>query len=1091
MALDFVAGCLGGCAGVLVGHPFDTVKVRLQTQDFRNPQYRGAVDCFSKIIKRESVSGLYKGMSSPMAGVAFVNAIVFGVHGNFQRNFTNPDAASSHFTAGAAAGFVQSFVCSPMELVKTRLQVQKKNTYSGPLNCLVQVFKSEGIRGVFRGLGTTICREIPGFGTYFYSYELMTRSSGDGLPISTLNMLLAGGLSGTLSWVLTYPIDVVKTRLQADGCNGECKYTGFMDCLKKSVQSEGYGVLSRGLNSTILRAFPTNAATFTVVTWVVRWANAHHIDENQGYVIPDVVNFQNQVYVPILEKPAHDSGFGSKTFGLRERTELRDSYLSNILNWRKIILHDIVSNNSLSNPHCFSKSGQVYSLENTREDNPKNENLVKDIQVSLELRCSKCLDSEIEVNEDENISEEEILQNDCAKYEKETSTYEHDNDYYISSVRKMEVDPDSCASQKLISQHGGRCMSTQAMQSLYELRQNGLLCDATVRVDDGGVFPVHRAILSACSSYFRALFTTTLHSREKIDVLLPGVTSDKLTLILQYAYLRQVDISEENVCELLITADYLCVVGVLELCCEFLRNSLTVHNCIGIMRFAREYFCFGLEADARRFVMRNFVQVSQQSDELLELPVQELRSMVGADELNVKSEELVWDCVLRWINHDADNRKAHIVDLMKNIRLGLIDTQFFLENVKDHPYVTGNDACRPIIIETLKFLYDLEMITQKDGEVPTPEIARPRVPHEILFAIGGWSGGSPTNFIETYDTRADRWVKVEEVDRSGPRAYHGTAVVGFNIYVIGGFDGMDYFNSCRCFNAVNKTWREVAPMNARRCYVSVAVLGELVYAMGGYDGHHRQNTAERYNYRTNQWSLIAPMNVQRSDASATTLNDRIYITGGFNGQECMNSAEVYDPETNQWTMIQAMRSRRSGVSCIAYHRYVYVIGGFNGISRMCSGEKYNPATNTWTQIPDMYNPRSNFAIEVIDDMVFAIGGFNGVTTIYHVECYDEKTNEWYEATDMNIYRSALSACVIMGLPNVYDYIHKHRERLMEEKRQKLLALENQRNQQASEPQIQQPQQQANNNQQNNLNVNVNIQQNNNNNNDDDENMQIP
>lgn len=158
----------------------------------------------------------------------------------------------------------------------------------------------------------------------------------------------------------------------------------------------------------------------------------------------------------------------------------------------------------------------------------------------------------------------------------------------------------------------------------------------------------------------------------------------------------------------------------------------------------------------------------------------------------------------------------------------------------------------------------------------------------------------------------------------------------------------------------------------------------------------------------------------------------------------MHSAEVYDPEINQWTIVNPMRSRRSGVSCIAYHGHVYVIGGFNGISRMCSGEKFNPGNNTWTQIPDMYNPRSNFAIEVIDDMIFAIGGFNGVTTIYHVECYDEKTNEWYEATDMNIYRSALSACVINGLPNVQDYIHKHREKLMEEKRQKMIALEAQR-----------------------------------------------
>jgi solute carrier family 25 carnitine/acylcarnitine transporter 20/29 len=79
-----------------------------------------------------------------MAGVAVVNAIVFGVYGNFQRHLARPDALSSHFLAGAAAGFVQSFVCSPMELVKTRLQVQQKSAapgggYCGPMNCLTQV----------------------------------------------------------------------------------------------------------------------------------------------------------------------------------------------------------------------------------------------------------------------------------------------------------------------------------------------------------------------------------------------------------------------------------------------------------------------------------------------------------------------------------------------------------------------------------------------------------------------------------------------------------------------------------------------------------------------------------------------------------------------------------------------------------------------------------------------------------------------------------------------------------------------------------------------------------------------------------------
>ncbi|KAI4460549.1 kelch protein [Holotrichia oblita] len=557
---------------------------------------------------------------------------------------------------------------------------------------------------------------------------------------------------------------------------------------------------------------------------------------------------------------------------------------------------------------------------------------------------------------------------------------------------------------------GGRRMSVQAMQSLYELQENNQLCDATILLEDGTTIPVHRAILCACSTYFKALFTTTLHGKNKTNVLLPGVSSDMMNALLSYIYLRKLNVTEDNVYKLLTTADYLSILGVLEICCNFLEYKMSPSNCIGIMLFARSHFCRKLADAAWKYIMRFFVAIAGHSDELLTLSLNDLQEIINDDELNVKSEETVWEVILKWINNDPEERKKHIVSLMKCIRMGLLDTQFFLEHVKDHPYVTSCEESRPMIIETLKFLYDLETISHRDGEVPTPEIARPRVPHEVLFAIGGWSGGSPTNYMETYDTRADRWVKVEEVDPMGPRAYHGTAVVDFNIYVIGGFDGMDYFNSCRCFDAVKKTWREVAPMHARRCYVSTAVLNDYIYAMGGYDGHHRQNTAEKYNPKTNQWSLIAPMNMQRSDASACTLNDKIYITGGFNGQECMHSAEVYDSSINQWSLINPMRSRRSGVSCIAYHGHIYVVGGFNGISRMCSGEKFNPTTNTWSQIPDMYNPRSNFAIEVIDDMIFVIGGFNGVTTIYHVECYDEKTNEWYEATDMNIYRSALSAC---------------------------------------------------------------------------------
>jgi kelch-like protein 10 len=510
-----------------------------------------------------------------------------------------------------------------------------------------------------------------------------------------------------------------------------------------------------------------------------------------------------------------------------------------------------------------------------------------------------------------------------------------------------------------------------------------------------------------------ALFTTPLHCIERTDVLLPGVTSETMSLILEYAYMRSVDINQENVCTLLVSADYLSVPGLLELCCDFLKSMLTPENCIGIMLFARDYSS-RLEGDARCFVMRNFVQVSQQSDELLELPPEELKAIIGADELNVKSEVVVWVSVLQWINHDKENRKGNIVELMKKVRWGLLDQKFVLENVKDHPYVAGNDECCAII----KDVPGLEMDRQ---------FALPRIPHEILFAIGGRGEYSAINCIQLYDTRANRWVKVEEIVPTFQRAYHGTAVIGFNIYVIGGYDGQDYLSSCYYFNAVEKAWREVSPMHERRCILSVAVLEGLVYAMGG---NPNRNTAERYDYRTNRWSMIAPMNEKRVNASATTLNGKIYIVGGFNGRRHLNSAEVYDPEVNQWTSIKSMMCVRGSLSCIAYHGYVYAIGGYNGKSWVCSGEKYNPTTNKWTQIPDMSQPRSNFGIAVIDDTIFAIGGLQNGTTIKAVECYDEKSNEWIAARDMNICESGLSACVIMDLPNVCDYIKYRKDRSM-------------------------------------------------------------
>uniref|UniRef100_A0A1A9W5D5 Mitochondrial basic amino acids transporter n=1 Tax=Glossina brevipalpis TaxID=37001 RepID=A0A1A9W5D5_9MUSC len=266
MTLDFIAGCLGGAAGVLVSHPLDTIKVHLQTQNPKKIKYHGTWHCLTTIVKEENVHGLYKGMTSPLAGLAAVNAIVFGIYGNVQRMCRDPSSLEAHAISGGVAGFFQSVACAPMELAKIRMQLQTVDQpgkkFNCPLDYLLHVVRTEGYVGTMRGVGFTAFRDVPGFAAYFSAFEFLT---GLQSPPTAWWTLTAGGFAGIASWLVSYPIDVVKTCIQADD-PANPKFKGYMDVVRKGYKSEGLHFFFRGINSTMIRSFPMNAACFYVVS---------------------------------------------------------------------------------------------------------------------------------------------------------------------------------------------------------------------------------------------------------------------------------------------------------------------------------------------------------------------------------------------------------------------------------------------------------------------------------------------------------------------------------------------------------------------------------------------------------------------------------------------------------------------------------------------------------------------------------------------------------------------------------------------------------------------------------------------------------
>lgn len=249
---------ISGCAGIIAGHPLDTLKVHVQSG-------RGsALECAKALLKGGTLSTAYRGVGAPLGGIAGINAIVFGAYGNTRRALPNPDSLSTHAIAGGVAGMLQSFACAPVELVKTRQQLAKplEAIPTGAWSGARYILRTGGYKALFRGLTITIARDCPAFAIYFTSYEAMTR--GDQ---SVMKVFTAGGIAGTLSWIVLYPIDVVKSRYQGDAFG---RYSSAWDCFVKSVKMDGWKCLGRGIGAVTLRAFISNGACFTAVAWTER-----------------------------------------------------------------------------------------------------------------------------------------------------------------------------------------------------------------------------------------------------------------------------------------------------------------------------------------------------------------------------------------------------------------------------------------------------------------------------------------------------------------------------------------------------------------------------------------------------------------------------------------------------------------------------------------------------------------------------------------------------------------------------------------------------------------------------------------------------
>ena len=507
-------------------------------------------------------------------------------------------------------------------------------------------------------------------------------------------------------------------------------------------------------------------------------------------------------------------------------------------------------------------------------------------------------------------------------------------------------------------------MSLEPSQHRHELvdrldilRKNESFCDVTIAVK-GKEFKAHKAVLAAASPFFLTLLTSDMiESKEQlIKIELEEATAAVMEDVVKYVYTGNVLVTEERAHNLIATADYLLLTGLKTLAFNFLKEAVTIENCIFNYYFADKYQCLGLKEKSCHVINSNFTVVMERED-FLKLDKSQVMEWVSSDDIIVGAEEDVFKGIVKWVSHNKSEREGAFPELLHQIRLASVSFDFVLNKLmKEELFKNDTEFGLNYVVDAVKF-----MLGATDGRVN-------QQPRKSLGELDGMfvcGGRKALCYIPLQNT----WYKL-----AVRPVYHGGNFLVqlkskiYTKYSQGGSKPMEYYipatnswgtievkpddTSLSCcavlkgdlyaadFNSQSEGkifrydvdgnfWHKLEVSSIKLdapCFVSD---DKYLYIIGGRDVSIKTSLskARRLDPSTNEWTDVADINERRYHACGAVMNGKIFIAGGQQTREAISSCEVYDPSTDQWQLMPSLRVPRHDASMVCVQGKLYVLGG--------------------------------------------------------------------------------------------------------------------------------------------------------------------
>ena len=529
------------------------------------------------------------------------------------------------------------------------------------------------------------------------------------------------------------------------------------------------------------------------------------------------------------------------------------------------------------------------------------------------------------------------------------------------------------------------------LERLDALRRKETFCDVTVAAN-GKEFKAYKVVLAAASPFFLSLLENDMRERneQRIEIRLEEATASVMEDVLQYIYTGNVSVTEESCHNLIATADYLLLPGLKTLAVEFLKEKVTVQNCVFNYYFASKYHCTELTEICCSVINLNFSDVLK-TDDFLNLDMKQVMEWVSSDDINVRAEEEVFTGIVDWVSHNRSEREVCFPDLIRQVRLRPSSQDILLKKLVNEDLVTTNIECMNFVLRS---------IIESDESLSREPRNCLKVQVEGIFLCGGkkalcylphvnmWYQMANMSFehqnhallldrqrvyifskqdtdfqshlVEYYVPSTNLWCSFQSGFKYDEKFCSVSAVSGYSFFNALTCAGQRPYMYTYDINTNNWNMQEDTPIN--RWGVCVISQGHHIYIIGGtnsVDAVAAGNTkVERFNPSDESVEEVAPLNEARHNAFGAAMNDKIYVAGGIQlrEQRCilLNTCEVYDPSTNEWHLMAELCVPRHSASMVCFNGALYVIGGLKNTSnqvatRELSVEMFDSETSEWKE----------------------------------------------------------------------------------------------------------------------------------------------